>query len=360
MVNRSRKRTREAVATTTGSGKANRRSKRQNLGQTLTQGDNLEEVEPINLGVSEQPQASNGNKIVDFEAILKQANVLDTSEGVSNKNETMGAKETSENIFKDVLGNDDIEVVRCGGDDLSVHIPKQIKDKIWSNQYININLLLKGSIELHELCSGGTLKVSESGVLEKQPKFSKEKVQSLDKWTDAFLIFMSIYFQKHPQKVQELLQYMSVIRDAARKHGGFLWRDYDEQFRVRQAAYACPWSQINSDLWLKTFSVSNQNSTTTQSETGSNQTSNSNSISVQKRKSFRTCHGFNQGYCSWFPCKFDHICSSCGQSSHGAWSCWQQSPASVTVQHPVARGNFRGSRGGRPYGGRGNYSRGSR
>ena len=196
MVNRSRKRTREAVATTTGSGKANRRSKRQNLGQTLTQGDNLEEVEPINLGVSEQPQASNGNKIVDFEAILKQADVLDTSEGVSNKNETMGVKETSENIFKDVLGNDDIEVVRCGGDDLSVHIPKQIKDKILSNQYININLLLKGSIELHELCSGGTLKVSESGVLEKQPKFSKEKVQSLDKWTDAFLIFMSIYFQK--------------------------------------------------------------------------------------------------------------------------------------------------------------------
>ena len=70
MVNRSRKRTREAVDTTTGSGKANRRSKRQNLGQTLTQGDNLKEVEPINLGVAEQPQASNGNKFVDFEAIL--------------------------------------------------------------------------------------------------------------------------------------------------------------------------------------------------------------------------------------------------------------------------------------------------
>ena len=38
---------------------------------------------------------------------LKQANVSDTSEGVSNKNETMGAKETSENIFKDVLGNEE-------------------------------------------------------------------------------------------------------------------------------------------------------------------------------------------------------------------------------------------------------------
>ena len=108
-------------------------------------------------------------------------------------------------------------MVRCGGDDLSVHIPKSIIDKIWANQYININLLLKGSVELHELCSGRTLKVSDSGILEKHPKLSKEKVPNLDKWTDVFVIFMSIYFKKNPQKVQKLLQYTYVIRDAARK-----------------------------------------------------------------------------------------------------------------------------------------------
>ena len=39
---------------------------------------------------------------------------------------------------------------------------------------------------------------------------------------------MSIILRKNPEKVQELLQYMSVIRDSARKHDGLLWHDYDD------------------------------------------------------------------------------------------------------------------------------------
>ena len=84
------------------------------------------------------------------------------------------------NIYKVVLDNDDIMVVRCGGDDLSTHTPKPIINKIWTKQYININSLLNGSVELHELYSGRTLKVSECGILEKHPKFSKEKIPNLD------------------------------------------------------------------------------------------------------------------------------------------------------------------------------------
>ena len=136
------------------------------------------QVEAINLAVSEPPQASKGNRFVDFEAILKHTNVLNAPDEAKAESEVIDAGRANKTtIFKSVLDNDDIEVVRCGGDDLSVHIPARIKDKIWKNQYININLLLKGSVELHDLCSGGTLKVSDSGILEKQPKFSKEKVR---------------------------------------------------------------------------------------------------------------------------------------------------------------------------------------
>ena len=299
--------------------------------------------EAINLAVSEPPQASKGNRFVDFEAILKHTNVLNAPDEAKAESEAVDAGSANKTtIFKSVLDNDDIEVVRCGGDDLSVHIPARIKDKIWKNQYININLLLKGSVELHDLCSGGTLKVSDSGILEKQPKFSKEKVPNLDKWTDAFVIFMSIYLKKRPQKTQELLQYMSVIRDAARKHGGLFWREYDEQFRIRQAAYASSWAQINSDLWLQIFAGSYQNLNNNQSTSGSNQSSLSNQSAFQSKKSLVTCRSFNQGYCSWVPCKFEHICSSCGQSSHGAWSCKQQSQPVMSIQNPIPRGNFRG------------------
>ena len=199
-----RKRSRGAATTTTAVEKPRNSGKKQK--QNPGQPTNDLQAEPINLGVAEPPQASRGNRYVDFETILTQTNALNAPEVANAATETVCAKQATENIFKAVLGNDDLEVVRCGGDDLSVHIPKPIIDKIWTNQYININLLLKGSVELHELCSGGTLKVSDSGILEKHPKFSKEKVPNLDKWTDAFVIFMSIYFKKNPQKVQELLQ----------------------------------------------------------------------------------------------------------------------------------------------------------
>ena len=65
----------------------------------------------------------------------------------------------------------DIEPLRCGDDGLAAHLPKQIQYKITSHQYINLALLLKGSIELDELCSGGTLHLNETGRgIETRPK----------------------------------------------------------------------------------------------------------------------------------------------------------------------------------------------
>ena len=50
-----------------------------------------------------------------------------------------------------------------------------------------------------------------------------------------FYYFCNLYNQRHPGRVSELVQYMFVIRDAARKFPGMGWRNYDEQFRLRQA-----------------------------------------------------------------------------------------------------------------------------
>ena len=47
--------------------------------------------------------------------------------------------------------------------------------------------------------------------MESRPKVVKEKFASIEKWTDAFLIFASIYLRKYPGKLQEILQYMNII-----------------------------------------------------------------------------------------------------------------------------------------------------
>ena len=38
------------------------------------------------------------------------------------------------------------------------------------------------------------------------------KIHGIEQWTDAFMIFMSIYTLNHSDETQHLLKYMSVIR----------------------------------------------------------------------------------------------------------------------------------------------------
>ena len=57
-----------------------------------------------------------------------------------------------DNIFKDFASEvQEIEPLRCGDEDLALHLPKQIVEKILNQQYINLAMLLKGSIELSKL-----------------------------------------------------------------------------------------------------------------------------------------------------------------------------------------------------------------
>ena len=67
---------------------------------------------------------------------------------------------------------------------------------------------------------------------------------------------MGIYLSCFPDKTQELLKYITALRDAAAKFPNYAWRQYDEQFRFRQALKVENWGKINADLWLRTMPVS--------------------------------------------------------------------------------------------------------
>ena len=94
------------------------------------------------------------------------------------------------------------------------------------------------------------MQLNSEGGIEMTTKICKEKIQSIEKWTDAFLIYTSVFLTALQDKAIELMHYMFLIREAASKQrGSFCWRDYDEQFRIRQANYPSSWSVINNDLW---------------------------------------------------------------------------------------------------------------
>ena len=205
-----------------------------------------------------------------------------------------------DSIFKDVQldfagSTTEIEPLRCGDEGLAVHLPKQIQEKILNHQYINLALLLKGSIELSEICSGGTLHINEKGCIESRPKKSKQTICNIDEWTDAFIIFSSVYLQKFTEKNIEILKYMSIIREAATRYPLSAWISYDQQFRFRQANENTrqAWGSLNGELWLKVMSNPSQSNTfssTLKRTPGESATNSSHS---------HTCNAFNEGNCTW-------------------------------------------------------------
>lgn len=57
-----------------------------------------------------------------------------------------------------------------------------------------------------------------NGELVQQQK-QYHKITSIENWTDAFIVYMSIYCEAHPDKFQNILKYMNTIRLGAKLCG---------------------------------------------------------------------------------------------------------------------------------------------
>ena len=91
-----------------------------------------------------------GNSFIDFDKIIRDSNIVSTQEDQTT---------TCLNMVSGCGGIDSsslagLNMTRCTSDEVFVHVPIQIRVKI--GQYINLEMLLKGSSELQEFCAGGT------------------------------------------------------------------------------------------------------------------------------------------------------------------------------------------------------------
>ena len=93
--------------------------------------------------------------------------------------------------------------VRCADDDIAMHVPQDICIKIWKNEYINLASLLKKN-QKRRGEESGNLFINEHGQIQTRPKVLKE-ITNIREWTDAFLIFMTIYLKKYQDKVFEVV-----------------------------------------------------------------------------------------------------------------------------------------------------------
>ena len=63
----------------------------------------------------------------------------------------------------------------------------------------------------------------------------RESLTNIEEWTTAFNTYMIIIVPKSPNRASELLQFMEIIRHAAKAHGGLGWCIYDHKFRHKAA-----------------------------------------------------------------------------------------------------------------------------
>ena len=150
------------------------------------------------------------------------------------------------------------------------------------------------------------------GQLVLQTKTHDTKITNISMWTDAFLIFASIFCSIHKSRLQELLKYMQVIRLGATRGSGLGWKVYDEQFRLRKSHDpASSWAIIDTELWLlhmQPTGLGFQQEAPVAPRQMQNQT-------------WLKCYAFNyNGSCLQQHCLYKHSCLRCSEA-HPAISC---------------------------------------
>ena len=148
---------------------------------------------------------------------------------------------------------------------------------------------------------------------------------------------------KHPERIQKLLSYQTLIVREARRCGGRGWLSYDAYLRQQMAGEwkGDEWGRLNPYLFASTFLAfggphrpnctlclesdhhedecalakakpTPPQSSSRQSVPRDSQRENSSRVSKGKSPRSLVCFSWNQGDCSFPYCKFRHACVRCG------------------------------------------------
>ena len=196
-------------------------------------------------------------------------------------------------------------------DPLILVVPLETREKILSGRFVDLSELLKKSAMVAEESKQLIGSVNEQGQLAFKPAKPTKAALTIDEWTSAFNVYISVTLLRHPEQAQGMLAYAEMIREAAREHPtSGAWRSYDELFRTKKAADPTrEWDTIDNQLWLSLFckpaKVPLQQVKT----------------APQARES-RLCIFFNKvSGCKRAQCKWRHACANCNSPTHGSQNC---------------------------------------
>ena len=219
-------------------------------------------------------------------------------------------------------------------------ISLKLKQQIWADEYIDLGLLLDPTID-HQPNTFNV--VSRTGeTLAVAPNKNSKVITSLGQWCTAFNVYITIYCQKHPAQLGNLMTYLATVKSLCHRNGDYI--TYDREFRYLRQSCKLNWAVIHSGIWLECRDSANAKSTSTKSSNMNNNPkppsnfrhSNSNSKSNHPNGYCFKYH--DTGKCPKGPnCNYSHNCYNAGcTTKHPIFKCFKLLKADNTQ---VTQGN---------------------
>ena len=183
-----------------------------------------------------------------------------------------------------------------------------MKSKIINSQYFDLALLLDNT----SLSNDSVRKIylnKKGELVTVEGDKASNKIATIEKWIDAFIVYFSIYASAHPTPAQDLFKYIRNVRlGEARGWGGLEWKEYDEQFRMRRSINPLiSRADIDTQFWIMFIHLPQIHSLAT--------------VGQHQHFSNKKCFDYNfKGFCSRISCQYLHRCIKC-TGGHPMLSC---------------------------------------
>ena len=199
---------------------------------------------------------------------------------------------------------------------------------------------------------------------EKLVKSRRRQVNTITEWIQCFSVYVAVLTAKHPDKIQDLMGYQSLIVEACSEYKNEAWLGYDRRFRqMASASPSTPWARIDPTLWNMAFTGQAKAqrckycfSLTHMAEECDWAPSASVPLITIPATSYRmpqqrqrsttqqVCYSWNHNtdpHCHYPNCKYQHICLHCARDptvvnkNHKAINCARHRPTKHLPQQPV-------------------------
>ncbi|CAG2185561.1 unnamed protein product [Mytilus edulis] len=208
---------------------------------------------------------------------------------------------------------------------LGFNVSEKIRKDIMSDSYVDFVTISPNFNEDEDedvLFKSKAVKISTYA----KPK----QLFSIHQWTEAFDIYMSIYYVNHPEHILSLIKYAYNVRAMSKQFGFNMAKSYDETFRKVRRVMKFDWAVVNDDLWRTAFYDNfNRSNTNTGNNASNNKHVKQSGGPPFQRRVQQQSSQFPPGYCWTYcrtggcssdNCKHKHQCVQCDKK-HATVSC---------------------------------------